>query len=135
MCDEALPMIIRHHAAHKNLNPLHQMAFTLGLQQIIWVVVSVVIAPPLEEMLFRGILYGGYRKSFGPVWAAISTTLLFVACHFPYYIHDLLAVIGITVATLATLWCRLRWNAIGPAIAVHVGYNFVIAFCVVYWTW
>jgi membrane protease YdiL (CAAX protease family) len=135
MGDEILPAVIKYHVAHKNLNPLHQMAFTPGLSQIIWVVMSIIIAPPLEEMLYRGIFYGGYRKSFGPVWAATLTSLLFIAIHLPYYIHLPPAIIGITAATLATLWCRLRWNAIGPAIAAHVGYNSVITFGVVYLTW
>jgi membrane protease YdiL (CAAX protease family) len=132
VCNEALAMIIKHHG---NLNPLHWMAFTPGLPQIIWVLVTVLLAPPVEEMLFRGVLYGGYQKSFGPVWAAVFTTFLFVVIHFPYYIHFLPAIIGIVAATLATLRFRLRWNAIGPAIAVHVGYNFVLALSVVYWTW
>jgi len=93
------------------------------------------MAPPLEEMLFRGVLYGGYRKSFGPVRAAVFTTLLFVALHFPYYIHFAPAIIGITGGALALLWCRLHWNAIGPAVAAHIGYNSIVAFTMIYWTW
>src|SRR5665213_621297 len=130
--NEMLPLVAKHHTAH---SPFHQIAFTSGLPQMIWVLITVIMAPTLEEMLFRGILYGGYCKSFGSLRAAIFITLLFVAIHFPYYIHDLLAVFGIIAGALATLWCRLHWNAIGPAVAVHVGYNFIIAFSVIYWTW
>jgi len=35
--------------------------------------------------------------------------------------------IGITGLALAALWMRLRSGAIGPAVAVHFGYNAVIA--------
>jgi len=134
-CDQTFILIARHYVTYKDLDPLHRMAFTPGLPQIIWVVVAVLLAPPVEEMLFRGVLYGGYRKSFGPFWAAVSTTLLFVALHIPYYTHFLSNVIGIIGATLAALWCRLRWKAIGPAIGVHIGYNSMAALIIVCKTW
>ena len=135
VCIQAFILISKHYVAYKSLDPLNQMAFTPGLRQWVTVVLLVLLIPPLEEMMFRGILYGGYRKSFGPVWAAVSTTLIFVAMHYPSYIHFPSHVIGIIALALATLWCRLRWNAIGPAIAVHLGYNSMLALFVVCWTW
>lgn len=135
VCDQTFILIAKHYATYRNLDSFNRMAVTPGLQQYIWVLVSVLLAPPVEEMMFRGVLYGGYRKSFGPFWAAVLTTFLFVVLHLPSYVHLLSNVIGIVGATLATLWCRLHWKAIGPAIAVHFGYNFMAVLTVVYKTW
>ncbi len=132
-CDQIFILSAKHHVAYRNLDPFQQMAFTPGLPQWVWIIVAVLLAPSVEEMMFRGVLYGGYRKSFGPVWAAAATTFIFVALHYPYYIHFPSNVFGIIVATLAALWCRLRWNAIGPAIAAHAGYNSMLVLVVMIW--
>jgi membrane protease YdiL (CAAX protease family) len=135
VCDQTFILVAKHFVAWRNLDPVTRMANTPGLPQAVWIVGAVLLAPFVEEMMFRGVLYGGYRKSFGPVWAAVSTTFIFVAIHFSYYIHAPSNAIGIIVVTLVMLWCRLHWNAIGPAIAVHIGYNFMAALVTVLWTW
>ena len=38
--------------------------------------------------------------------------------------------LGLAALALATLWSRLRNSAIGPAVALHMGYNAVLAFIV-----
>jgi membrane protease YdiL (CAAX protease family) len=123
--------VLKPHATYNDLGPLTRMALTPGLPQNILVVVAVLLAPLVEEMLFRGVLYGGYRKSFGPSWAIVFTTLLFVIGHIPQYIHFPPGIIGAVIEALVALWCRLRWGAIGPAIAVHVGFNFISALIVI----
>src|SRR5207249_8458590 len=64
-------------APHGDGWPLLEMSRNIGLQQGTWVVLSVLVAPPVEELLFRGVAYGGYRKSLGPIWAAVLTTGIF----------------------------------------------------------
>jgi membrane protease YdiL (CAAX protease family) len=91
---------------------------------------AVALAPPVEELLFRGLLYGGYRRSFGPVWAAVLTTILFCLMHIGKIMHSPLAAVGIPVMAMAALWFRLRSAAIGPAVAAHLGYNAAIALVV-----
>lgn len=106
--------------------PLSHMAITPGIAQLVWALTAVVMAPPMEECLFRGILYGGYRKSLGPAAAAVLTTFIFVMLHFTELMYQPLATFGIASLALAALWRRLSSSAIGPAIAVHFGYNTVI---------
>jgi membrane protease YdiL (CAAX protease family) len=121
-------MFIRSHVNYSNMEPLDRMAFTTGLPQILWVIVVVFLAPPTEELLFRGVLYGGYQKSFGPIRAVVLTTVIFIIMHLPEVVHFPASAIGLAGLALAALSCRLRSAAIGPAIAVHVGYNASIAF-------
>jgi hypothetical protein len=115
-------------------SPMITMATTPGLPQLVWVFTAVALAPPVEELLFRGILYGGYRKSLGPAAAAALTTFIFVLLHINELVHEPLATFVIGGLALLALWRRLRSNAIGPAIAVHVGYNTMIAIAVIFTT-
>src|SRR5215469_17022722 len=69
------------------VEPLTQTVYMTGPQRIFALGVLVLLGPAVEEMMFRGILYGGYRKSFGAQWAAVIVTGIFVALHIPFYIH------------------------------------------------
>ena len=103
--------------------PLSQMALKPGAQQIIWISVALLFAPLIEECLFRGILYGGYRYAMGSTGAAVLTTFIFWALHLAETARFWPAMIAIAALALVTLWYRLRCSAIGPAVAVHIGYN------------
>jgi membrane protease YdiL (CAAX protease family) len=101
---------------------------------LIKTVAAVALAPPVEEMLFRGLLYGGYRRSFGPVWAAAVTTFLFCLPHATQMSQSGFAAIGTAGMALAALWLRLRSASVGPAVAAHVGYNAAIAAVFLFYT-
>ena len=90
-----------------------------GFSQMLYGVVTILFAPFSEEILFRGVLYGGYRKSFGAFGAAALTTGLFCLLHLP---HAFL-LLSLAAGSLATLAARLWSGAVGPAIGLHAGYN------------
>lgn len=106
--------------------PLAEMALTPGLQQLVWIIAALMVAPIVEECLFRGILYGGYRRSLGPVWAAVLSTLIFWMLHLTETLRYWPAMVAIAALALVGLWHRLRFSAVGPAVSVHVGYNGMI---------
>ena len=103
---------------------------TSALPRALTVVSTIALAPLVEEPLFRGVLYGGYCRSFGPAWAMTLTTLLFSLGHIYPIIRSPLSVVGVVGMALAALWARLRSSAIGPAIALHAGYNAVVVLLV-----
>jgi membrane protease YdiL (CAAX protease family) len=121
-----------HNYRHQEPSPLIRMSMTPGFPQIVWVITAVLFAPPIEELLFRGIVYGGYRKSLGAAAAATLTTFIFVMLHFEQFIRQPVAIFGITGLALAALWQRLRSRAIGPAVATHFGYNAVVSAIILY---
>jgi len=112
---------------HGETGPIAKMAVSHGAPRIAWLVAALILAPPFEELLFRGILYGGYRRSFSPVLSAVLTTFIFCFLHVTEFIHFLPGLLGITGLALGALWIRLRAAAIGPAVAMHFGYNAVVA--------
>ncbi len=108
------------------MGPVARMASKPGIQQLAWILLALLLAPPIEELLFRGVLFGGFCRSAGPFWAAFLTTGLFVLLHVTEMIHFRIAFVFVTLMALIALWLRLRTRAIGSAIAVHFGYNFVM---------
>jgi len=81
------------------------------------------VAPPTEELVFRGALYAGLARSWRPAGAAAVTTAIFVALHgtelgayWPGWI--IVALVG-----ALALRARLATGSLLPAIALHASYN------------
>jgi membrane protease YdiL (CAAX protease family) len=103
--------------------PLAQAAQAGGLPRVLWAVLAVFVAPPIEELLFRGVLYGGLSRSWGPPAAAATTTVLFVALHgteIGGYLPGWLVILALGVLALRA---RVATRSLVPAIALHTGYN------------
>jgi membrane protease YdiL (CAAX protease family) len=109
-----------------NMGPLARMAIQPGMGQMAWILTALLLAPPIEELLFRGVLFGGICRSWGAPWAAIVTTGVFILLHVNEMIHFWPAFIFVASMAAAALWLRLRTKAIAPSIAVHFGYNLVL---------
>ncbi len=108
------------------INPLIEMGMQPGFGQFVWIALALVLAPPIEELLFRGILLGGFNRSFGLRWATALSTILFVSLHIPEGFYYWPSLIPIAVMSLVATAQRIRWQATGAAVAVHFGYNSVI---------
>lgn len=108
------------------MGPLAEMALQPGFKQVMWIAAALLLAPFVEEFLFRGVLYGGYCRSFGPIWAAVLSALIFWALHLTETARYWPAMVAIGGLAFVTLWHRLKFAAIGPAISAHLGYNGVM---------
>jgi tetratricopeptide (TPR) repeat protein len=101
------------------------------LSRVMWFLTVVVVAPPSEEMLFRGILYGGINKSFGQIAAIFLTTLLFMCGH-SHAFKSLHSLVCFLTFSLVALWCRIRFKAVGPPVALHIACNLTAAAIVLF---
>lgn len=100
-----------------------------GLQNLAWVFAALVILPPIvEEIVFRGYLYGGLRRKNGIVGSAIITSVIFG------YLHSTQAVEGGTlwvaaidtfVMSMVLCYLREKSGSILPGIGVHAIKNCV----------
>ena len=91
---------------------------------------SVVLVAPVEEYLFRGVIQGRLRESFGPVGAVLGASLLFGAVHVFNYlgspIQMLAGVLLITsVGVVFGALYELTDNLTVP-IMVHAIYNVIL---------
>ena len=78
----------------------------------------VVIAPIVEEIIFRGFLFGVLKKSYRFWVAAILTSLTFAIAHGAWNV-------GVDTFALSLVLCYLRYNydSIYPAIFLHMAKN------------
>jgi ABC-2 type transport system permease protein len=81
---------------------------------------AVVAAPIFEEFIFRGLIFGGLRRSLGPAAAAVASAAIFAIVHPP---ASVVPVFGLGLAA-ALVYERTRMLA-GPMI-VHATYNAVV---------
>ena len=97
-----------------------------GWQHFYWAVLLVFVVPPIEEFLFRGVLFTGLLNSFGLYVSGIAVSVLFVVAHAPDAIHYWPAWISLSLLAVSTIIVRIKTDSLAPAIAVHVGYNSVV---------
>jgi membrane protease YdiL (CAAX protease family) len=87
------------------------------LDQIWIAVLAVVAAPVFEEFIFRGLIFGGLRRTLGMTASVLASAAIFALVHPPF---SVIPVFGLGIAT-AVVYERTRL-LIGP-VAVHAVYN------------
>ena len=92
-----------------------------------WTLLAIAVAPPVEEFVFRGVLWTGLRASWGPVAATIVVTALFVVLHLVETWRYPPALVAIGAMGLLALAVRVRYGSLAPAICLHAAYNGVLA--------
>ena len=87
---------------------------SLGL----WIVpLAVLAAPVFEEFIFRGLIFGGLRRSFGFWPAALAGAAVFAIVHPP------ISVLPVFVLGLATAFSYERTNGLLAPMLTHSVYN------------
>jgi hypothetical protein len=81
------------------------------------VVIGGLVVPVGEEMLFRGVAYGGLRR-YGAVLAAIVSALVFGLAHGLNVVFAAAVLLGLVNATLYE-----RTRSIWPCVAAHATFN------------
>lgn len=81
---------------------------------------SVILAPIVEEMLFRGVLLQTLSNYLSKFWVAIIVSALFALVHF-----DGLQALSLFSASLFFVWLTFKYNSIFPAIFAHVLNNLI----------
>ena len=84
---------------------------------------AILVAPLMEEIIFRGVLFGIFEAQVGLRFAVLTTAILFGGLHVPEYWgawnHALLIFFVGLVFSLA----RGRSGSLAPSVFLHVGYN------------
>jgi membrane protease YdiL (CAAX protease family) len=85
--------------------------------------VIIVMAPIVEELLFRGLAFAGIAARLGPGWAVALTTIIFTAVHAPEKILYPPGFVDVAAVALLSCWLRLRYRSIRPGMVMHFLYN------------
>jgi membrane protease YdiL (CAAX protease family) len=84
---------------------------------------AVFIAPFMEELIFRGMLFLFFENLVGPRFAILATAVLFVSLHVPEYWGAWNHVLLILFVGLVFSLARGLTGALAPSVLLHVAYN------------
>ena len=90
----------------------------------------VVVAPIIEEFLFRGFLYSQLRRSFLRDWGAVAvSSLVWTAIHFQYEVGILffLFLFGLFLG-----YFRIKYNSLLIPVALHALNNLIAFMLIIY---
>ncbi|HJU99194.1 MAG TPA: type II CAAX endopeptidase family protein [Burkholderiaceae bacterium] len=83
-----------------------------------WMLALAVLAAPLcEEFIFRGLIFGGLRRSMGALPAMLASAAIFAIVHPP------LSMLPVFVLGLCTAWSYERSKRLLAPMLVHALYN------------
>ena len=84
---------------------------------------ALAVAPLVEEVFFRGYLYGALEPVLGPWLTVFLVGMIFGTFHGLQYMGIPAALAAVTLMGLATTWLRMASGSLLPCIALHVAYN------------
>jgi membrane protease YdiL (CAAX protease family) len=87
---------------------------------LLLLLVGVLVAPIVEEFLFRGLIYRYFRGKRSVTYAVLLSAVIFAAAHFIPTLIPALFVLGIALALVAQ-----RYDSIYPAMMLHALNNAV----------
>jgi membrane protease YdiL (CAAX protease family) len=86
-------------------------------------VFAIVVAPFMEELVFRGVLFGIFESQVGLRFAILTTAILFGGLHVPEYWGAWNHMLLIFFVGLVFSLARGRSGSLAPSVFLHVGYN------------
>jgi len=108
----------------RTFGPLTLALHAGGWTRHLLALTAVLVAPMVEELVFRGVLFSGLSRSLGTVAAAVVVTLVFVVSHAFEARTYWPAWLAITLMASAAMFLRIRYGSLAPSVAVHTSYNF-----------
>jgi membrane protease YdiL (CAAX protease family) len=88
---------------------------------LLWTAV-IVAAPAFEELLFRGLLFGGLVHSLGFVGTALLTSTIWASMHVQYGVAE---IAQIAIGGLLLAAARHFSKSVYPCLAMHAAWNAV----------
>lgn len=115
------------------LGPISTLSTEKGAAFFIWISLGL-LAPFIEEVLFRGVLLQSFLASWprppASIVAATITGLLFIAMHLEEIVPVPIALVGIGGLAAATTVYAMKRTVTG-SIGIHLAYNLVVILSVI----
>ncbi|MBY0557875.1 MAG: CPBP family intramembrane metalloprotease, partial [Burkholderiaceae bacterium] len=103
---------------HSELAPMLGKGATITDTHRNWLLGLAVLAAPLcEEFLFRGLIFGGLRRSMAVLPSAVLSAAIFAIVHPP------IAMLPVFILGLCTAWSYQRSKTLLAPMLVHALYN------------
>jgi len=89
----------------------------------------VIIAPIVEELIFRGVIMAGFSRIYHPVFAILFSALLFALFHLNPWQFPAAFALGLILG-----WIRIRTGSVLACISGHAIHNGLVFLSVFYYT-
>ena len=104
-----------------------------GTTEITLIVLSVaVLAPLVEEILFRGVLVQWLLSKVSKVWVILISGVAFGLAHFLPEPSAWLPSIGLVLVGIVLGWLAVRQQRIGMAVTTHAGVNLLAVLLILF---
>ena len=90
--------------------PVHEMLLPDGF---LWIPTVVVLGPVTEELVYRGILFGSFSRSFSYKIAIVLSTVLFLPG------HNLISGLSVFVVGVLLAWLYWRTDNLAVTMVIH----------------
>jgi uncharacterized protein len=87
---------------------------------------GILVAPVLEELFFRGMLYPTLRRGLGLAVAVLLTAAAFAAIHGAQLGYAWAPILSIFIVGLVLTLIRERTGSVAASVLTHSGYNFTL---------
>ncbi len=87
---------------------------------------GILIAPVLEELFFRGMLFPTLRRGTGTLLAVLLTAAAFASIHGAQLGYAWAPILSIFVVGLVLTIVRERTDSVAAGVLTHSGYNFTL---------
>ena len=84
---------------------------------------AVLLAPFMEELIFRGVLFAIFEDQIGLRFAIITTAVLFTAMHIPEYLGAWNHIFLLLIVGLVFSLARGLTGSLVPSVLLHAAYN------------
>lgn len=92
----------------------------LSWRVLIFLLVNMLVAPVVEEFVFRGLLLRKICEKSGTVYGVIISSLLFTLCHFSSHVYLSTFIFSVFVSVT-----YLRYGSLMLSMLVHGSFNFL----------
>lgn len=102
-----------------------------GAPKIIFALAVVLVAPPVEELLFRGALLRGLQRRWSTAVAVFVSALVFAAVHVIGDLGSGYVVPGLLILGLVSGYQAAKHRDLARSILLHMGFNLLAAVALV----
>ena len=74
-----------------------------------------ILAPLIEEIVFRGYIYNKFKNNYGVIKSSVLTSILFAGIHFQFQVFSAMFILSLIIH-----WCYEKSNGLKGAIAFHI---------------
>jgi len=107
--------------------PVRQL-LTMGITgDILIFIMTVILAPVIEEILYRGFLFSALASRLGIWISGIIVSITYVVFHFFSAGRHIPAISSICLLAIITMILRIKAGSLFPPVACHLFYNLILA--------